>query len=46
MDNDMKLTGNKLNKRVKRVLNKLFEKELSLDEVFLDRGDNSEDIED
>lgn len=46
MGNEMKLTGNKLNKRVKRVLNKLFEKELSLDEVFLDRGDNSEDIED
>ena len=43
MENEVKLSDNKLNMRVKRVINKLFEKELSLDEVFLDRGDNSED---
>lgn len=45
MENEIKLTGNKLNKRVKRVVDKVFEKEISLDEVFLVGEDNSEDEE-
>ena len=45
METEMKLTGFKLNERVKRVINKLFEREIDLEDVFLDRGEKSEDEE-
>lgn len=45
METEMKLTGFKLNERVKRVINKLFDREIDLEEVFLDRGEQSEDQE-
>ena len=45
METEMKLTGFKLNERVKRVINKLFEREIDIEDVFLDRGDKSEDEE-
>ena len=45
METEMKLTGFKLNERVKRVINKLFDQEIELEDVFLDRGEKSEEEE-
>ena len=45
MEIEKKLTGFRLNERVKRVVTKLFERELSIGEIFLDRGENTEDEE-
>lgn len=41
----MKVTSQKLNERVKRVIAKIFEREIDFDEVFLDRGDQLSDAE-
>ena len=41
----MKLTDFKLNERVKRVVSKLFDKELSIEELFMDKGANSDDYD-
>lgn len=45
METEMKLTGFKMKERVQRVINKIFDHEIELDDIFLDRADNSEDDE-
>jgi hypothetical protein len=41
----MKLQGFRVNERIQRVINKLFDRELDLDEIFLDRGDTDDEDE-
>lgn len=43
METEMKLTGFKMKERVQRVISKIFDHEIELEDIFLDRADNSED---
>jgi hypothetical protein len=44
-ETEMKLQGFRVNERIQRVINKLFDRELDLDEIFLDRGDTDDEDE-
>lgn len=39
----MRLTGFKMKERINRVIQKIFERDIELNDVFLDRGQNSEE---
>ena len=43
METEIKLTGFKMQQRVQRVINKLFEGEVEFEDIFMDRAENSED---
>lgn len=42
-ETEMRLTGFKMKERVNRVIQKIFERDIELNDVFLDRGQNSEE---
>ena len=44
-ETEMKLQGFRVNERIQRVVNKLFDGELDLDEIFLDRGGTDDEDE-
>lgn len=45
VETELKLKGFKVKERILRVINKIFEREMDLDDIFMDRGESNDEEE-